>query len=81
MQSFDVPYPKRSRTVETLATSAASAPVATTWTNTENNDLLPTSFFQDDQWQDVFIPLPLEDASPGSVNTQSAASRKRRKTI
>ncbi|KAL1801730.1 hypothetical protein ACET3X_002072 [Alternaria dauci] len=86
--SFGLPRPKRFRAnnaltlpvlsgvaVPTRASPVPNLAYTNTTTDSECQDKL--GLFQDDQWQDIFIPVSIEDAAPHEDENPSAASRKR----
>lgn len=86
--SPDLPRSKRLRADSALTLvsgvalpSCASAVPTLAYTNTniDGGRQDQPGLFQDDQWQDVFIPVFIEDSHVNSDENPSAASRKRRK--
>ena len=86
--SPDLPRSKRLRADSALTLvsgvalpSRASAVPTLAYTNTniDGGCQDQPGLFQDDQWQDVFIPVFIEDSPLNSDENPSAASRKRRK--
>jgi hypothetical protein len=64
----------------TLPSRASAVPtLAYTNTNIDGGCQDQPGLFQDDQWQDVFIPVFIEDSPLNSDENPSTASRKRRK--
>jgi hypothetical protein len=86
--SSDFPRSKRLRADSALTLAAgialpsrASAVPTLTYTNNNPNSdsQIQPGLFQDNQWQDIFIPVSIEHAPLNRDENPSATSRKRRK--